>query len=489
MWGFLKRGMSKGKVLTLSSLSESIKNADYAVRGEVVLKAMEMEKKMSQGEKYPFKELTYCNIGNPQYLGQNPLTWVRQGLSLVINPDLFKIPGITSVYPEDIMSRAKYLISRIKGGVGAYSESQGLLVARESVAKYIEERDKIGASDPSNIFMTNGASPSVEMILSCCISSPQHGVMIPIPQYPLYNALVTLKSGKAVGYYMDSAHKYWELSIPEMQKALDTSRNNGITTKALVVINPGNPTGQVLSKGNMQKIVEFCEKNQLVLLADEVYQDNIYSSEKKFHSFRQVIAEMKTETELFSFHTLSKGFAGECGIRGGYMELLNIDHEVKAQILKLSSIMLCSSTIGQLGMELVLNPPTENQPSFQLFMKEKNEILGAMKRKSQVIFKMFNEMENISCNHVEGAMYALPCVKFSKKAIAEAKRLGMEVDKLYVMKALEQTGIVLVPGSGFGQKPESYHFRITVLSPEASLHELLNSFKKFNSDFHKFYYD
>ena len=171
------------------------------------------------------------------------------------------------------------------------------------------------------------------------------------------------------------------------------------------------------------------------------------------------------------------------------MDQLNIDPEVKAQIVKLASIMLCSSTLGQLGMELVLNPPEKHQPSYERFMKEKTEILGALKRKSEIIYEMFNQMENITCNQVEGAMYALPCVSFSKKAIAEAKGLGMEVDKFYVLRALEETGIILVPGSGFGQRPGRYHFRITVLSPEETLRELLLSFKRFNSRFHNQFKD
>ena len=483
------RKFSKQKVLNINSLSSCVKNADYAVRGDVVLKAAELEQKLIAGHKYPFKELTACNIGNPHYLGQKPLTWIRQGLSLLINPELLTIPSISSHYPSDILERVKYLLSRIKGGVGAYSESQGLLVARESVAKYIENRDQLGPSNPADLFMTSGASPSVEIALACSISSPKDGIMIPIPQYPLYNALITLKNGQAVGYFMDSSDNYWKLSIEEMQKALDKARNSGINTKAMVVINPGNPTAQVLSLDNMKKIVEFCEKNNLVLLADEVYQDNIYDSEKKFHSFRKIVKELKTETELFSFHSFSKGFAGECGIRGGYVEVLNIDPAVKSQILKLSSIMLCSTTIGQLGMELLLNPPKPNQPSYNTFIKEKTDILEALKRKSKLMYELLNDMENIHCNHVEGAMYALPSVTFSNKAIAEAKKNGMEADKFYVLQALEETGIVLVPGSGFGQRPGTYHFRITVLSSENTFKDLLLSFKEFNSNFHKKYKD
>ena len=122
-----------------------------------------------------------------------------------MNPDLLEIQSISSHYPVDIIERAKYLLSRIKGGIGAYTESQGLLVVRETIGKFIENRDGIGKVDPSDIFLTNGASPSVDLALTCAISSSNDGIMIPIPQYPLYSALITLKQGVPVGYFLDSS--------------------------------------------------------------------------------------------------------------------------------------------------------------------------------------------------------------------------------------------------------------------------------------------
>ncbi|OMJ80109.1 hypothetical protein SteCoe_19707 [Stentor coeruleus] len=489
MFFYLLRKFSKSKVLTLDTIGENVKKAEYAVRGDILKKAHEIVESIAKGKKYPFKTLTPCNIGNPQFLGQKPLTWVRQGLSLVVNPRLLDYPELPSYYPPDIIDRSKHLLTRIQGGIGAYSDSQGLLVVRESVAKYIEMRDGIGPSDPADIFTTNGASPSIDIALTVAISSAQDGVMIPIPQYPLYNALITIKKGQAIGYYMDSSDGYWSLNIEEMQRSVDLAKKNHIKPRALVVINPGNPTGQVLSEENMQQIVKFCEINNLVILADEVYQDNVYIPTKKFTSFRKVISQMGTKTELFSFQSLSKGFYGECGIRGGYMEILNIDNQVKDQISKLASIMLCSSTLGQVGIELVLNPPNEQMPSFERYEIEKNEILSALKRKALLMYELLNTMDNITCNYVEGAMYAMPCVSMSKKAIDEARKIGVTADKFYVMKALEETGIILVPGSGFGQKPGTFHFRITVLTPEISFRDLLLSFKKFNDNFHKQYRD
>lgn len=478
------------KILSKESLGSHILNADYAVRGDVVIRSAQLEKALRQGEKLSFDELVPCNIGNPQILGQKPLTWVRQGLSLMVNQDLLSIPEILKHYPSDIVERVKYLISRIEGGVGAYSESQGYRVVRESVADYIGRRDQTPPPDPDNIFLTAGASPSVETVLSCLISHNKVGVMIPIPQYPLYSALITLKQGHPVGYFMDESHdSYWKLTIQQMQEAYDRATNQGYDVRSIVIINPGNPTGQVLPLENIKRIIEFAQKNKLVILADEVYQDNIYMPNKVFRSFRKTVNELGTESELFSFHTLSKGYFGECGLRGGYMELLNIDPEVKAQILKLCSIQLCSTTIGQVALELALNPPAEGKPSYQTFMSEKTGILESLRRKAQIMYEMLNTMDNIKCSYVEGAMYAMPSVKFSNKALQAAKDLGMPADKFFALQVLENTGIIIVPGSGFGQQQGTYHFRITILSPESKIKGMLQKLKDFNNAFHQKYKD
>ena len=105
------------------------------------------------------------------------------------------------------------------------------------------------------------------------------------------------------------------------------------------------------------------------------------------------------------------------------------------------------------------------------------------------MYEMLNTMDNIQCNYVEGAMYAMPRIHFSDKAIQAAKDLGMAVDEFYVFQVLENTGIAVVPGSGFGQRPGTYHFRITILSDESKIVEMLERFREFNNSFHSNYKD
>jgi aspartate/methionine/tyrosine aminotransferase len=128
-----------------------------------------------------------------------------------------------------------------------------------------------------------------------------------------------------------------------------------------VVINPGNPTGQVLSRENIEGIIMLCHSHSIMILADEVYQNNIYSETQKFISFRQVLAEMgapyNREVEVISYHSVSKGLLGECGLRGGYMETHNLPQTAEDHLYKLKSIELCSNTAGQMAVHLMVNPP------------------------------------------------------------------------------------------------------------------------------------
>ena len=338
-----------------------------------------------------------------------------------------------------------------------------------------------------DIFLTNGGSSAVDFVLSQVVHSEKDGVLIPIPQYPLYQALLTLHGGSSVEYFLDSREERWQVSVQSMQEAIDSVKKRGICPRIIVVINPGNPTGQVLSADNIREIIEFCKKNKLMILADEVYQDNIYMPGAKFHSFRKIATEMKFPYEIFSVHSLSKGYHGECGLRGGYLDTYNVLPEVKEQILKLASISLCSNSTGQIAVDLMVNHPMPGSPSYEKYNQEKTAILNTLIRKSQMMYEGLNKMKNTQCNKVEGAMYAFPEVKFTPKAIQAAQQANMPVDTFYVLRALEETGIILVPGSGFGQETGTYHFRITNLVTESKVGSMLLLLQEFNDRFHQEY--
>lgn len=127
--------------------------------------------------------------------------------------------------------------------------------------------------------------------------------------------------------------------------------------RCIVVINPGNPAGNVLSYENGLDILKIAEKEDIIVMADEVYQANVYTDDKPFVSLRKIAIENNLSTRIISLHSASKGYTGECGFRGGYMHLRNIPDSLKAEMTKVASIGLCSSTIGQVTMDLIACPP------------------------------------------------------------------------------------------------------------------------------------
>lgn len=484
MIGIVRRGFSEAKTLNLQTMNQRLFKASYAVRGEIAIRSMEIEAQMRKGQKFPFESISACHVGNPQVMGQKPLTWIRQGLALAAYPELLNHPEL---FPPDIIEKIKKLLARVKGGIGAYSESQGLLAVREEICYYIKTRDGLGEVLPQDIFITNGASPAIDAVLNTAVSGPQDGVLTPIPQYPLYNALVTMKNGTNIGYYLDERPHKWSISGTSILKSIENSLAKGIVPKILVVINPGNPTGEVLSLRAMNEILDICKDHKLVLFADEVYQDNVYTDEKSFNSFRKVALQKNSPVEIASFHTVSKGFYGECGLRAGYAQIMNFDSKIREQLLKMVSIMLPSNSLGQIALALALHPPVNGEPSYDLYKKEKDQIIGDLKQRAKAIDKEFNKMINITCGDVEGAMYAFPRILLSKKAIDAAKEARIQPDLFYAMKLLEETGIAVVPGSGFGQQEGTYHFRITTLA--SNMIEILENFHKFNENFHNKYKD
>merc|ERR550519_2992859 len=191
--------------------------------------------------------------------------------------------------------------------------------------------------------------------------------------------------------------------------------------------------------------------------------------------------------ELASFMSCSKGYMGECGIRGGYSEVVNMDPEVMAMLQKSISAKLCPTVIGQACMDTVVNPPRPGEPSFELWDKERQETLDSLARKAKLVADTLNSIEGITCNTVQGAMYAFPQVHLPEKAKEAAKEASLPADVFYAFNLLESTGICIIPGSGFGQFPGTFHFRTTILPQEDMIKDMLGRIKEFHLKFLKEY--
>ncbi|MCX6158752.1 MAG: aminotransferase class I/II-fold pyridoxal phosphate-dependent enzyme [Ignavibacteriota bacterium] len=471
-------------MITIKDVNPNLIEAQYAVRGKIVIRAQELEE---QG-----KKIIYCNIGNPQALKQKPLTFIRQVLSLLEYPDMLGMKDAEKIFPADVIERAKLIMEKNPTGTGAYTQSTGVPFIREAVAEFINKRDGIPA-DKDKIMLTDGASKGVQAALTLVLKNSNDGIMIPTPQYPLYSATIALYGAKQIGYYLDE-NNGWQLNESELTKSYEKAKSEGVNTVALAVINPGNPTGAVLSKENIEMIIRFAKKHNLTLLADEVYQENVYLKGLKFYSFAKVLHEMnEKDVTLFSFHSVSKGFLGECGHRGGYFEVRNIPEDVYAQLVKLQSIGLCSNVDGQIVTYLMVALPFPGDASYDLYVKERDGILTNLKEKAEILGKGLNKIDGMSCEIPQGAMYAfvkfeLPHSKDIDVAkLSESERFAYDSkrDSEYCMSLLEETGICVVPGSGFGQLPKTMHFRTTFLPLKEDILTLVDKMEKFHISYIK----
>ncbi|KAF3647501.1 Alanine aminotransferase 2 [Capsicum annuum] len=523
--------------VTLNNVNPKVLKCEYAVRGEIVNLAQKLQQDLKENPgSHPFDEILYCNIGNPQSLAQQPITFFRE----LPHPLSMEVPGHTSkvqvpkgsmqlgpmgiawvlvydhkslavkshvlefsiscnfTYPNvlearlkksaaraDSIERAFQILDQIPGrATGAYSHSQGIKGLRDTIASGIEARDGFPA-DPNDIFLTDGASPAVHMMMQLLIGSENDGILCPIPQYPLYSASIALHGGSLVPYYLDE-ETGWGLEVSELENQLKDAKSKGINVRALVVINPGNPTGQVLAEANQREIVEFCKKEGLVLLADEVYQENVYVPEKQFHSFKKVARSIglgEKDLSLVSFQSVSKGFYGECGKRGGYMEVTGFSPEIREQIYKVASVNLCSNISGQILASLVMSPPKVGDESYESFAAEKEGILSSLTRRAKTLEDAFNSLEGVTCNKAEGAMYLFPRINLPDKAIKAAEEAKTAPDAFYAKRLLNATGIVVVPGSGFGQRPGTWHFRCTILPQEDKIPAIVSRLTEFHKQF------
>ncbi|XP_030776699.1 alanine aminotransferase 1 isoform X1 [Rhinopithecus roxellana] len=413
----------RAKVLTLHSMNPRVRQVEYAVRGPIVQRALELEQELCQGVKKPFTEVIRANIGDAQAMGQRPITFLRQVLALCVNPDLLTSPS----FPDDAKKRAERILQACGGhSLGAYSVSSGIQLIREDVAQYIERRDGGIPADPNNVFLSTGASDAIVTVLKLLVAGEGHtrtGVLIPIPQYPLYSATLAELGAVQVDYYLDE-ERSWALDVSELHRALCQARGH-CHPRALCVINPGNPTGQVQTRECIEAVIRFAFEERLFLLADEVYQDNVYAAGSQFHSFKKVLMEMGPpyagQQELASFHSTSKGYMGECGFRGGYVEVVNMDAAVQQQMLKLMSVRLCPPVPGQALLDLVVSPPAPTDPSFAQFQAERQAVLAELAAKAKLTEQVFNKAPGISCNPVQGAMYSFPRVQLPPRAVERAQ--------------------------------------------------------------------
>uniref|UniRef100_A0A4W4GZ72 alanine transaminase n=1 Tax=Electrophorus electricus TaxID=8005 RepID=A0A4W4GZ72_ELEEL len=403
-----------------------------------------------QGVKKPYKQVLNLSSGDPQALSLKPLTFVRQVLAGCLYPTL--LHGDT--LPADVRQRVQKLLvfCGIYCGVfykslGSHLETHGIRKLQHSISDFISRRDGV-ASDPDNIYITNGSTATLLKLFVPNGSSLQTGVLTPEPSYNGFKFALAAQGALVVPYYLRE-EQGWAVQLDELHRAVLTAKGY-CNLMALYVINPGNPTGHVQTKDSIKDVIRFAAEERLIIMADEVYQSCMIGEGMEFCSYKRALMEMgapySNMVELASINSISKGLMGECGLRGGYVELVNFDPSMKQNIFKLFSAMPCASLMGQIALHVMVDPPRPGQPSYPLYTNVRLEGFSLV-----LTLGVLNSLPAITWQPVMGGMFAFPRVSFS-----QAER-GQEPDVMYCLRLLEDEGLCFLPGYELGMTEGIYH--------------------------------
>ncbi len=313
-----------------------------------------------------------------------------------------------------------------------YSDSLGNENARKAVADYANRTGAKGITKEDVMTFTGG---SEAIILSMqALLNPGESCLVPCPGYSMYNGELAFLEAEAKEYYLDEENE-WEINIESMENKIDEK------TKAMVLINPNNPTGSLLKKSTLQKAVDFAGAHDLIILSDETYDQIIYDEEKF-----TPIASIAKDVPTITYGSISKNYLAP-GFRGGWLYKNDPNNQMEEYF----------ETIKKLA-RLRLSPPSPIQFAIEEALKGNNkhikEMVKKLQRRRDITYKRLNEIQGLSCVKPKGAFYAFPKIN-----------LPIKSDKEFVIGLAKEKGILTVHGEGFGQKEGTHHFR-TIFLPE-----------------------
>jgi alanine transaminase len=476
-------------ILNLKTINPDLVAVEFPERNPIDTALFLSEVGVATGERFAFSEFMPLQTSNSHALGQSPITFNRQVLSLCLQPDLME----SSTFSEDAKTRAReYIKSFIS--LGCYTDSAGNAIVTRGIAEYIKRRDGV-PSDPKKILVFNGMSEALSsLVQTFTIREKNSGFMLPVPEYPSYAARIRLNGAHPIEYDLDESNG-WEISEEALRQSYEQATKKGVDIRGIIAINPGNPTGTLLSRSSIESIFRVAYEKGLVVFASEVNQEAVLTDKKNFISFKKVLSELPSEVansvELISFHSCSKGFHGEGGLRGGYVELHNIDPGVAQEIYKLKTIYLSSSSAGQVMLDLMARPPTNqtaSEATVNQYNKEIESLYRDLKSKSGVLEKTLRSMSGVTVGNFEAGYHAFPKIDLPPKFVEEAKAKQSEADLHYCKQVLINTGVTLAPGSTFKTIPNRHYIRCSILGQPLSFYsQKLEEWRSFHDKLMKKY--
>ncbi|KAJ1195041.1 hypothetical protein NDU88_004324 [Pleurodeles waltl] len=474
----------QGKVLTLERLHPRITDLRVPAMENVLKRAADIKQELALGVQKPFQELIPCYSEAVHSVGQKPITFIRQVAAVCAFPELLNSDSL----PEDVKHRARSLLEELIGGtIGGYNVEYSIRNLPTKVAQYIERRDGGVPASPNNVIISVGATSAILSTMSFIVTEEdprRTGVMVCGPLRPVYRDAIVHCGALKVECLLNE-EEGWALDVGEIRRSLYKARTH-CTPKVLCIANPGNPTGHVQSRRCIEEVIRLAADENLLLFADEVNQDAVFAPGSQFHSFKKVLLEMgqphSEDVQLISFHSISSAAFGEGALRGAYFEFINIDKEVM-EYLHLNAFFGHPPVLGMIALDLMLHPPMPGDPSHDTFVAERQQVLDKLAKQARLAEEILNQGSGIHCNPIQGAMYAFPRIEIPEKAVKMAQTQGLEPDVFFCRQLLDKTGIIVAPGSDFGQAEGTHHIRITLFEPLEKLRMVLTSIKDFHRTF------
>ncbi|HEX4963114.1 MAG TPA: aminotransferase class I/II-fold pyridoxal phosphate-dependent enzyme [Thermoanaerobaculia bacterium] len=340
------------------------------------------------------------------------------------------------------------IVKALRDNKTSYSASEGIPEAREAIRRDAEERKGIRAV--REVLIGHGASEPIELLLNALLESGE-GVLVPSPGYPLYSAVLAKIGARPVHYQLDESNG-WQPDLAHIEQQVDAG------TRAIVVINPNNPTGSVANRETLEALLEIAARHQLVVLSDEIYDRMLIDADTGFVS----TASLRDDVPVATFAGLSKVWLGP-GLRMGWT-ILSGPEDALAPLIdamgRLVRARLCANHPVQWAIKPALEGPNPH-------LAEVNAIL---RRRRDLTVSRLNAIPGWSCVPPRGAFYAFP--RFS---------LGALEDVELVRDMILEHGVVMVHGSGFGQ-PDMNHVRIVFLPQDEVLEEAYAKLAEYSQD-------